>query len=239
MKVRGERECRDCATRWSYYETGSITCPECGSVRSVGVDDRTRHTDAPVTLDLTPVRNRIDAEPTREVAETAAERCREYTRQRGFIDAGQLQVLDETFVAATLLQYVGAHVAREMRLTEDEELYLLDLLAGADQGDRPGVESVPKALRIPFGLAMAHAVEAYQRDVRTYLNDNEDETARQLSGRIRDHRKRIEALDGDVAPENANRLLHAARDLGRYATGEESAYVTADNWLTGIDGDVL
>ena len=239
MKVRGDRECRECGTRWSYYETGSITCPECGSVRSVGVDERTRHTDAPVTLDLTPVRNRIDSESTREIADVAAERCREYTRQRGFIDAGSLKPLDETFVAALVLQYVGSHVARELRVTEDEELYFLDLLGGADQGERPAATEVPKALRVPFGLAMADAVEAYQRDVRTYLNDNDDATARRLAGRIRDHRKRVEAIDGDVDPENANRLLHAARDLGRFVAGEESAYVTADNWLTGIDSDVL
>ena len=239
MKVRGERECQDCGTRWSYYETGSVACPECESVHSVGVDEPTRHTDAPVTLDLTPVRARIDADSTRDVATAAAERCREYTRQRGFIDAGSLETLDETFVAATVLQYVGAHVGREMRVTEDEELYFLDLLGGADRGDRPGADEVPRSLRVPFGLAMAHAVEAYQRDVRTVLNDDEDETARRLSGRIRDHRKRIEALDGDVDPADANRLLHATRDLGRFVAGEESAYVTADNWLTGIEGGVL
>ncbi|MFC7028301.1 TFIIB-type zinc ribbon-containing protein [Halomicroarcula sp. GCM10025324] len=238
MKVRGERECQDCGTRWSYYETGSISCPECESVHSVGVGDRTRHTDSPVRLDLTPVRNRIDADATRDVATAAAERCREYTRQRGFIDAGALQTLDETFAAAVVLQYVGSHVARELRVTDDEELYFLALLSGADQGERPGVDELPSSLRVPFGLAVAHAVEAYQRDVRTYLNDDEDETARRLSGRIRDHRKRIEALDGDVDPADANRLLHAARDLGRFVAGEESAYVTADNWLTGIGGSV-
>jgi len=38
MKIRGDRECKSCGTRWSYYETGSIECPACGSVHSVGVD---------------------------------------------------------------------------------------------------------------------------------------------------------------------------------------------------------
>src|SRR6056297_1417065 len=64
MEIRGERECKDCGTRWSYYETGSVACPNCESVRSVGVDEeRKRHTAGQATLDLTEVRNMIDAEP--------------------------------------------------------------------------------------------------------------------------------------------------------------------------------
>jgi DNA-directed RNA polymerase subunit RPC12/RpoP len=31
MKIRGERECTDCGTRWSYYDTASVECPQCGS----------------------------------------------------------------------------------------------------------------------------------------------------------------------------------------------------------------
>jgi len=73
--------------------------------------------------------------------------------------------------------------------------------------------------------------------VRNYLDDNPDGHARQLSGRIRDQRKRIEALDGDVDPADANRLMHAARDLGRYVNGDENAAVTADNWLSGLQRD--
>ncbi|MFB6309304.1 MAG: TFIIB-type zinc ribbon-containing protein [Haloarculaceae archaeon] len=236
MKVRGERECTDCGTRWSYYETGSIACPDCGSIRSVGVDDRTRHTDAPATLDLTPVRSEIDTASTREVAERAADICAEYVRKRGFIDAGDLRPLDEVYVAAVELRHVAGELTRELRPTEQEELYFLDLLRGADDGQRPAVEEVPDSLSQPYGLAMAAAVEAYTRDLRTHLDDHPDEEARRFSGRIRDHRKRIEALDGDVDPADANRLLHAARDLGKYVIeGEESALVTADNWLSGID----
>ncbi|MXR22522.1 endonuclease Q family protein, partial [Halobacterium bonnevillei] len=52
MDVRGERECKSCGTRWSYFETGSVACPECGSVRSVGVGERSQHTDGNATLDL-------------------------------------------------------------------------------------------------------------------------------------------------------------------------------------------
>lgn len=237
MKIRGDRECKSCGTRWSYYDTGAIACPECESVHSVGVDERTEHTDTPVTLDLTPVRNRVDETETRELARMVAETCREYTRKRGFIDTGTLRPLDETYVAAVELQSVASSIARDIRPGDAEQLYFFDLLAGADSGSRPDHESVPGKLRPAFGLAMATAVDRYQRDVRNYLDDNPDPHARRLSGRIRDHRKRIEALDGDVDPADANRLLHAARDLGRFIDGEESAAVTADNWLSGLEPD--
>jgi len=236
MKIRGDRECKACGARWSYYETGDIACPECDSLRSVGVDERTEHTDAPVTLDLTAIRNRIDEAPTEEIASSAAEACREYVRKRGFIDTGRLKPLEETYVAAVELAAVSSALARELRPSDATELYFLDLLAGADAGERPEYGAVPDDLRATYGLAMADAVDSYQRDVRTYLDDHTDPEARQLSGRIRDHRKRIEALDGDVDPADANRLLHAARDLGCYIDGEESAAVTADNWLGGLGG---
>ena len=236
MKIRGDRECKDCGTRWSYYETASVACPDCGSLRSVGVDERTRHTDAPATFDLTPVRGAIDEEPLRRIAEDAAERATEYVRKRGFVDAGALLVLDETFVAATVLRHVATAIARGLQTSDPEELYFLELLRGADDGERPPAEEVPDSLRSAHGLAMADAVEDYQRDVREYLTDRPDEQASTLSGRIRDQRKRVEALDGDVAPEDAARLLRATRDLGKYLQrDDESALVTADNWLNGID----
>jgi uncharacterized Zn finger protein (UPF0148 family) len=237
MKIRGDRECKSCGTRWSYYETGSVACPDCGSLRSVGVDEPTQHTDAPVELDLTALRNRVDEVTTEELADDVAGTCRAYTRKRGFIDGGRLEPLDETYVAAVELAAVAGAIARGARVSDAAELYFLDLLGGADNGERPGHEAVPDELRASFGLAMADAVDSYQRDVRTYLDDNPDDEARRLSGRIRDHRKRVEALDGDVAPADANRLMHAARDLGRYINGEESAAITADNWLTGLEAD--
>ncbi|MCU4799190.1 TFIIB-type zinc ribbon-containing protein [Halobacteria archaeon HArc-gm2] len=236
MKVRGRRECKECETRWSYYETASVHCPNCGSMKSVGVDDRTRHTDSPTSFDLTPVRNRIDEAPLRDVAGAAVDLAREYVRERGFVDAGELLPLDDTFVAATELRHVGAELSRELRRTEAEELYFLDLLAGADGGERPPAEEVPDAFRSAHGLAMADAVGDYQRDLRTYLDEHPHPEARSISGSVRDHRKRIEALDGDVDPKDAERLLHAARDVGKYLiSGEESALVTADNWLQGIE----
>jgi uncharacterized Zn finger protein (UPF0148 family) len=237
MKIRGNRECKSCGTRWSYYDTGSIDCPECGSLQSVGVDDPTEHTDSPVELDLTPLRNRVDELPTDELTQSVAATCREYSRKRGFIDTGRLKPLDETYVAAVELAAVAGAFARRARPSDAAELYFLDLLSGADRGERPGHEAVPEEFRAAFGLAMADAVDSYQRDVRNYLDDHPDEHARRLSGRIRDHRKRVEALDGDVDSADANRLMHAARDLGRYIDGDENAAVTADSWLSGLERD--
>lgn len=240
MKVRGRRECQDCGTIWSYYETGSPRCPECESIHSVGLDDRTRHTDSDVSLDLTPVRSRIDEAPEDELAEDAADLAREYVRKRGFIHAGELEALDWTFVAATELVHVGSAYARAMRPSTDEELYFLELLRNADSGDPREYEDVPDAFQGAYGLAMASATEDYQRDLRTYLADADDvdPEASALSGRIRDHRKRIEALEGDIPPKDAYRLLRATRDLGQgLAKDDPSEFVTADNWLDGIETD--
>lgn len=228
MKIRGERECSDCGARWSYYETGSIDCPECGSIRSVGVDDRKEHTANPATLDLTSVRGAVDQRSVQEVAREAAEVATEYVRKRGFIKAGEIQPLDATVVAAVDLQYVARHLARAMRVEEDEELYFLSLLRGADAGERPPTAEVPQSLAPARGLAAATVVDHYRRDLKRYLDDQPDESARTLMGSLVDHKKRIEALDGDVPIETAEALVQAVVDLSHYvAHGDEAALATA------------
>ena len=75
MKIRGRRECKACGTQWSYYETGEISCPSCGSRHSVGTDDeRTLHTATSATLDLTPLRGSVDSEPLDRLADRANQR---------------------------------------------------------------------------------------------------------------------------------------------------------------------
>jgi len=237
MKVRGRRECQSCGAVWSYYETGSPACPDCGSLHSVGLDERTRHTDAPATLELVAVTSALPDLSRAELAERAATAARSYVRKRGFIDAGCLRALDWTYVAARVLAAVGAAHGRRGHPAEAEELYVLTLLRNAEAADRETVdpEDVPASLAPAYALALAAAVGDYLADVRTYLADNPDPAARRLAGRIRDHRKRIEALDGEVDPAEAHRLLCATRDVGTYLRrGEDSALVTADNWLAGL-----
>lgn len=236
MKIRGTRECQSCGSQWSYYETGSIECPDCGSLRSVGVDERTEHTDSPATLDLSPVVERIDRDPLTEVAAEAAERCQEYVRKRGFIQAGDLEPLDAAFVAAVELRYAAADLARSMRVTDAEQLYFLSLLRGADTGERPPPAEVPESLAATRGLATASVVDAYRRDLVRYLDDHPDQAVRTTLGRIVDQKKRIEALDGAVGVETSETLLHALVDLSHYAAlDDETALATAEERLDELE----
>jgi uncharacterized Zn finger protein (UPF0148 family) len=240
MKIRGERECTDCGTRWSYYETGSINCPDCGSIRSVGVDERKQHTANPATLDLDEPRGMIETEPLRDVAEATADVTRKYVRTRGFIKGGEMLPLDATFVAAVELQYVARHLARAMRVEDPEELYFLSLLRGAEAGERPPPAEVPDSLSAPGGLAAAAVVDHYRRDLSRYLEDYPDADARSVAGTLTDHKKRIEALDGDVPVETAEAVVQTVVDLSHYvAHDDERALAAARDRLDDLDGNLV
>jgi uncharacterized Zn finger protein (UPF0148 family) len=236
MKIRGERECKDCGTRWAYYETGSVECPSCGSLRSVGVEEeRTLHTASPRSLDLTPARDELEADkPLRDVAETAADIAREFTRGYGFIDAGEPQPLDDRYLVAMELRHAGADLARTRAVDEDEEYYLLALLQG-DVADRPEPETVPGSLSAARGLAYARAADEYRSDLRRYLDEHPDPDAAELLGRLDPHLKRVQALDGDIDPADAERLLAVVRDCYRYLVDDdETALLTAEDRLESL-----
>jgi len=236
MKIRGERECTECGTRWSYYETGSVGCPACGSLQSVGVDERTEHTDMQVAFDLTPVRNAVDEVESDDLAERARDRCRDYVRRRGFVNAGTLRELDDTYLAATELLHVADIVAREIHLDEREELYFLALLRDADQGERPPVADVPTSLRAARGLAYANAVREYRRDIRTWAEDRELTTSqRGALETLGEHVTRIRMLDGDIEPQAAEQLITATRDLTNGLRGDEMAFSQAQERLTSLE----
>ncbi|OYR56412.1 DUF7117 family protein [Halorubrum halodurans] len=247
MKVRGERECRDCGCRWSYYETGSVECPDCGSVKSVGTADRAVHTDSAVSLELSAHRARFgEARGTlpAEGVDDLKRDLRAYVRGRGFIEGGELRPLDDTYLAAReLLEAVDVH-DRLRDPTEADREYLLALLAGADDGERPPTAGVPETMRAARGMAAARAVDGYREDLSTFLDEfagagsGDDErsvtvadaggdpaeriaTARDVLERLRDRTKRVEALGGDVDPETADALVAAADALGDYVrTGD-------------------
>lgn len=238
MKIRGERECQECGTQWSYYETGSVVCPSCGSLRSVGLDDRTEHTASAVSLELSPVRELVDEQPLAEVADEAAAVCREYVRKSGFVKGGDLQPLDDTYLAAAELAQAGAEVAHSLRLSDDEEYYFFSLLRGADAGDRPPADDVPTSMRSVRGLAYARAVEDYRADLRRYLDENPDPTAQRLLSTLRDQQKRIEALDGDVSPRAAGELVYVVRAIARaLLDDDETALTEARRRLDEFDID--
>jgi uncharacterized Zn finger protein (UPF0148 family) len=220
MKVRGERVCQSCGAQWSYYETGTLNCPECGSMRSVGVGDRAEHTAGSASLDLSDAVAAVDEEPLRDVAERAVEAAATYLRAAGFVKAGELQQFDDTHLAAAELRRLGQTLRRAMRVTDREELYFVSLLRAAHENERLPPEEVPESLRAERGLAVAASADAYVSDVRRL--DPVPEVGQVLST-VRAHRKRIEALDGDVAPAEAERIVRALRDIYRYLREDEEA----------------
>jgi uncharacterized Zn finger protein (UPF0148 family) len=224
MEIRGQRECQACGDRWSYYELGSVTCPACGSIRSVGVDERTRHTDASVTLDLSTARSAAAEDALREAAETAEEACAAYLRARGFIDAGRLRPLDEVYIAAQELRRAAGIYRRALDPSEEDRAYLLALIQDAPEGERPPPERVPERMRPARGLGATGAVDAYLRELTTWRTEMETPPGVETPlGRLRTHRKRIDAIDGDVDPADADRLLRATVALGRYVVDGEPA----------------
>ncbi|VTT86017.1 hypothetical protein DM2_2055 [Halorubrum sp. DM2] len=223
MKVRGERECQSCGTRWSYYETGSVACPNCGDLRSVGVDARTAHTDATVTLDLSAHRERFgEASETlpRSGVDDLQTDLREYCRRRGFIDGGRLAPLDDTYLAARELLEAVDCFQRLRDPTDADREYLLRLLAGADDGERPPADEIPAALREAKGMAAVRAVEAYRSDALDFLDELEAGT--ELDG----------ADDGDATDDTDGT---GADDTD--GTGADDADGTGANDADGSDDD--
>ncbi|SFS55842.1 DUF7117 family protein [Halostagnicola kamekurae] len=236
MKIRGERECTECGTRWSYYETGNVSCPHCGTLRSVGLDERTEHTDLQIEFDLTPVRNAVEDSATDDLAKRCRERSREYVRQRGFINGGDLRELDDTYLAAAELVHVADVVARERQLAERDELYFLTLLEVADQGRRPPASEVPNSLRSARGIAVANAVRDYRRDIRTWSEERTLTTNQQRAlETLGDHVTRIRMLEGDIRPETAETLVRATRELAAALQGETEAIERATQQLEALE----
>lgn len=235
MHVRGQRKCRDCDHQWSYYETGSIDCPACGSRRSVGVDERTRHTDSPASLDLSPHRRAVDAGDLGDTVTEFKRDLRRYRNKRGFIRGGDLLPLDGTYLAATELLFVADTLGRADERTDAEELYLLSLLRGADVGERPDVDEVPTSMRAARGLAVAEAVDDYRREVLSWLDDNPDPAARRTLGTVAELVKRTRALEGDVSLDTTEALLAATLDVSTaLREGDETALSTARERLSRL-----
>ncbi|XVH31853.1 DUF7117 family protein [Haloferacaceae archaeon DSL9] len=238
MKIRGLRECDACGTRWSYYRTGSVRCPDCGSLRSVGTDDdRREHTDSPVALDLDSFRGRLSDEPLDAVAADLKRELRAYTRKRGFINAGELRDLDDTYLVARELLHVVDILSRARQPTDEEELYLIDLYEAAVDGGRPAGSRVPRSLTAARGAAAVDAVEAYRRDLSTWLDDRPNPPVRRTLETLRDHLRQAHALDGDISLTTAAALVAAARDLGRALreNGDGSALESARSRLAELD----
>jgi uncharacterized Zn finger protein (UPF0148 family) len=235
MEIRGERECRNCGTRWRYYDTGSVACPSCGSPVSVGVDERTRHTDTPVELDLSAARRTAEGSGVVAAADDVDAEVREFLSRRGFVGAGDLLPLDDTYLAAAELRHVADVVDRRGRVDGDEELYLLSLLTGADRGERPDPDAVPASLAAPRNVGYAGAVLDYRSEVVTHTRGEAVGPARQTLGRVADRAKRVQALDGDTEVTETEALVGATRAVCDALTGDEAALARADERLDALD----
>jgi uncharacterized Zn finger protein (UPF0148 family) len=224
MEVRGRRECKECGTQWSYFETGSTACPECGSKHSVGIGDRVLHTNRASALDLAEAQELAAAGSLREAAEAASEAALAYIKGRGYIDAGELQLLEETAVAAHELRHAASELGRRLSISEAETYYFGELLEGAPEGERPPPEDVPDSLAGARGLGAAAAVRAYREDLRQWIDrEGAPEEASSLLGSLGSQVRRIRALDGTVPPAEADRLVTAARSLGAYLRDDEES----------------
>ncbi|KTG27237.1 DUF7117 family protein [Haloferax profundi] len=235
MEIRGERECKDCDRQWSYYETGSVSCPYCGSLRSVGVGDRERHTAAQAVLDLSAHRAAVADGTVRDAAPALKSDLREYIRKTGYIHGGELLPLDDTSLAAHELLHAVDVVARSNRPSDDEQLYVLDLLRGADEGARPDKQAVPSSLTDARGLAYANALDAYHADLTMWLDDHPDPEARTTLETLSNHLKRVEALEGDIPLDESDALVRVARDIYTYLTDDDlDALASARDQLSAL-----
>lgn len=232
MELRGRRRCTECDHNWSYFDAGTISCPVCGSIRSVRQDDDpVLHTDTPVQFDLTEVRADIHHRPVRDVACAARDMAREYVMIRGFIEDGDLLPLDDRFLAASDLRHTAAVLHRSTEPATDTEQYFLELLNTADAGHRP--TTIPRKLRPAHGRAMADAVTRYRTDITTWLDANPDPTARRIAGVIRDVERKFMALNGDVPIKDADRLVATIRSVG------EALRHNNPNELVRVDSQLL
>lgn len=225
MRVRGVRSCNECETEWSYFDTGSIVCPQCGSIASVGLGDRRLHTDAPVRLEL-PIESIDDPTTIEDVADIIERRCRRYRNRRGFIRGGELRRLDDQFLLAHELLEIAADHRRQGRSSPRSDAalgYDLSILDAVIRNGRPpDPDEVPRERHRHRGLGHSLALGSYLRDLKAWLETNEgtDDGPRVLIGEIEEHLRRIEALEGDVEPREVDGLVHAVRAIRRHVLAE-------------------
>jgi len=236
MRIRGRRRCKDCGREWSYFELGTVTCPDCGSLRSVGSGEREQHTDSAVELDLSTHRAALDEHTdVGDVAEEVKTTLRDYVRQRGFVRGGELLAVDDTVLAAAELLHAVDVFDRARDPDDAARLYVLELLRGADSGDRPDPSSVPDSMTAARGLAYASVLSRFCSDLGTWLDDNPDPAAGRVRETIATHVKRVEAIHGDVPVAESEALVTAARDLVTYLVdGDEASLSTARDRLARL-----
>ena len=230
MEIRGQRRCTECGQEWSYFDTGEVACPACGSLKSVGRGERKTHTDSAIELDLSPHRQAVDAETDLSaITDGLTTTLRDYIRQRGFLNGGTLQPPDDTLLSAAELLHAVDVLDRRRRPTDEAQLYVTKLLGGADDGHRPAPDSVPASMTTARGLAYTEVLSRFHQDFTKWVTEESpimnasaeganairtsDISVHQLRERFSTHLTRSEALQGDIPVETSETLLVIARKL--------------------------
>ncbi|MFB6253304.1 MAG: hypothetical protein ABEI06_01680 [Halobacteriaceae archaeon] len=237
MEIKGYRECRECGHQWSYYETGNVQCPECGSIKSTGLDERTLHTNNPVEIDITSIQSLVSNDEFRQAGQRAAKEARNYTIKRGFIHKGDLIRCDERIFSCHELRNLGNYINRTASITEETEYYFIETIQAVKNSGRPDQQAIPKNLRSIRGLAYARAAKDYLNDVTTWIEyaDHELPSGGVLE-RTKENIKRVEALDGDISIGDSERIYEIVANLYSYCTtGEISTYEQIEEYLSNLE----
>ncbi|MDY7082388.1 MAG: hypothetical protein SXQ77_08310 [Halobacteria archaeon] len=203
MEIRGERECLDCGSTWSYFDTKSV--------ESVGGEEM--DSDSVLgELRMDDVIPRLGTE-FEDALEDAEENCRSYVSRQGFIKGGELQPPSPRFVMACEIIEIADALLRPMRreITEDERLYVVDMIHGLKEGEPPAPDERPESLDTYHNLAVARTVEDYAREVSRYVRNSSE---KELPGEIEEARtkaKRTKATEGEE--DDAVEGLRLLRDV--------------------------
>lgn len=203
MEIRGKRRCLDCEATWNYFETGGVSCPECGSIRSEATSGEEKDTSGP-GLDTSDLIGKFGSD-FREALGEAADRCRSYVSRQGFIEAGDLRPPEARYVmAAEIVEIEGLP---GLEFGDGERRYVVDLVRGLRTGDPP--DERPESLDAAHNLALARTAEKYIRDLRRYAR-SEDVDMPRVVEEAREAVKRTQATEGEE--DDAVDALRVLRD---------------------------
>ncbi|MFB6186034.1 MAG: hypothetical protein ABEI86_04100 [Halobacteriaceae archaeon] len=237
MEIKGYRECRECGHQWSYYETGNIQCPECGSIKSTGIDERRLHTNTPVEIDITSIQSLVSNDEFRQAGQLAAEEARNYTIRRGFIQEGELIQCDDRIFSCHELRNLGNYINRTTSITDETEYYFIETIQAVKNKGRPDQQAIPMKLRSIRGLAYARTAKDYLNAVMTWVEYTDQQPpSRGVFERTKENIKRVEALDGDISVRDSERIYEIVTNLYSYCTtGEVSTYEQIEEYLSNLE----
>jgi hypothetical protein len=218
MQFTGHRRCKQCASEWSYFETGSVSCPECGAIKSTGIGGPEPHTAQHTSLELAPYWEVTDEE-VRIESDKIRRAVTEFLSEYGFIKGGDFLPLHDEVLAAGELRHAAYRYNTLGDPSEEVEHYLLGLLRAVMGESRP--TSPPDVLKQARGRGTADILEQFLRDMRQWTQARAATELMPIRESFRTHLHRIQALEGDVDPVVLSRLIQSARAVQQYIARED------------------